>query len=241
MRRRIFLGAVCFLAGIAALLPLSLSSSLTVADRYYYRYYNDNARARILYDVNASETFLDTWTFSGTLFASEKLRPRDGVLALPEETDLIISGSYKNAVLSAGLSGTAYFKDAPTRYDIAAFVSSTLSVVGDIVTVNGDASVNYDLKGIYAEVKCAPTVSIPASPMVSIAIPITLSGIALSYDSIGESGIAGIRCAAEVYLYPTAQTSFGIRGGYYFSFLRSFVSYPFVQVSIGVNLESGTN
>ncbi|MFZ4614637.1 MAG: hypothetical protein ACOYM2_00405 [Rectinemataceae bacterium] len=151
------------------------------------------------------------WSLSGPLFT-------------PLDTELLGTFEYLGDAatlgLTAGFKGSATFGSGanPGQPRFGAFVRSSLPLVGDLLSLDGELRATSDLGGVYGRLELAPTAYLPLDPPLMVELKVLADGILGNYGNAGGTGLSSLTFGPglTVALGPSLSSSLFARYCYVF-------------------------
>lgn len=222
---------------VAAALPLSVGFgldgyiSLSLMDRYYDRFINDSSMSRVKTEVIVGGK-VNSFGLEARIINYYGVGVNFGRLLYSERVGIEVGGYFEVDNFSLELRNTLW--DGVEMYDevrvLFYYFSST-----DLITVSPRMCVSYDFRGLSVDLSIAASVSVPTTPIITLNIPVSLSGIFGNYREVLFSGVSGITLSPRISLY-WKEVDLSIEGGYFFGLNQLFSSYPYVSLKVGVEL-----
>lgn len=231
MRIRLFLLAI--LSCCAALPAFGLDAAINFygSDRSFYRFNNDPSAPRFQYDITLSGDAASNLNLAFTLWSAHKILLTSSAVTSPEELDYTATASYNTESFSAGLTGTLFTPYA-NPWEIGLYFDYYVPTPMDMLKLMIEAAVYSDLSGAYAELKLAPGVSLPLSPILDFNVPITAGFISGGFGGSTGPGVTGVQFAPKLTVLVSDDWNFTLSGGYFLALRSENVSYPFFQAKV---------
>ncbi|MEI6386116.1 MAG: hypothetical protein WCQ50_05730 [Spirochaetota bacterium] len=121
-----------------------------------------------------------------------------GPMFTPLDTELLGTFEYLGDAATVGL--TAGFKGSansgsganPGQSALGAFVRSSLPLLGDILSLDGELRATSDLAGVYGRLELAPTAYLPLDRPLMVEFKLLADGILGNYGNAGSTGMSSL-------------------------------------------------
>lgn len=150
-----------------------------------------------------------------------------------------------------GLAGATAAFDAgsspasPGRFELGAFASGSLPLVGDLLALEGKLRATSDLSGILGTLRVAPTLYLPLAKPTMVDLGVEIAAAAGDYRGSGFTGLGHIDVGPELLVSLDRNRSLGVAGGYYLDLsgarLSPEGSHFHAQCTLGFSLEAPEN
>ncbi|MEI6875571.1 MAG: hypothetical protein WCL50_10650 [Spirochaetota bacterium] len=141
------------------------------------------------------------------------------------------------AGLTVGVRGIA----ARTVFELGAFASGSLPLVGDLAALDGELRVATDLSGLFGTLKALPTLYLPLDRPVMVDLGITVGAALGRYQGQAFDGPAFVEFRPEVLVSLDPSVSLSLAGGYAIDLAGGrYLAQPsgvFASVKLGLSLE----